>query len=385
MKCPSNLACITIAIAFPCSVLAARCPDVRLDKTILKHVPTMDQDSSNLCVAYSLAALVDAYRVTHRDTDTKKVTSPIHLNSLNHSYELHRKRIENKVRQERLGRKFHFRGYEEEVRDTLRHSSLRRAQSNQNGRYFEDIFESVKEQGVVCSHYQVSKFLKSTDLLTEDQLEKLKKRSDIKKIFDTREFNLCLQKGVLEGTFFDDLMETRPFAALQTLSSIDFQAVALEKAEELIAEKCTKEHQIKIDLPKDLTRAVIANEPFFGGSYKPNQEAAAEGKRFFRERFSKQKKEELQPIAIGYCQSLLRDRNFDMSSVSPDDCGKHASVVVGSRPSKSNPEKCDYLIRNSWGATCPKTYAWDGERVPGGHIWIEEDSLFKNVTEYVSL
>ncbi|WP_374076491.1 hypothetical protein [Bdellovibrio bacteriovorus] len=37
------------------------CAEIRLDQTLMAHVPTADQGSTNLCYAYSAAQLIDAY------------------------------------------------------------------------------------------------------------------------------------------------------------------------------------------------------------------------------------------------------------------------------------------------------------------------------------
>lgn len=58
------------------------------------------------------------------------------------------------------------------------------------------------------------------------------------------------------------------------------------------------------------------------------------------------------PISIGYCSKALYDKNYDglfylVSRIRKNSCSGHASSLVGSR---SKNGKCEYLLRNSWGA-----------------------------------
>lgn len=51
---------LTFAL-LPSLVFAEDCAEIRLDQTLMAHIPTADQGSTNLCYAYSAAQLIDAY------------------------------------------------------------------------------------------------------------------------------------------------------------------------------------------------------------------------------------------------------------------------------------------------------------------------------------
>ncbi len=102
---------------------ASSCPDVRLDKSILKSVPVLDQDGSGLCYAYTAATMIDAYRFSHGDSDVRFTTSPLAL------------AVQTKGQSE-----------------------------NGNGWAHEVLANAAK----ICNHQEVSKHFQSTDFWTEN-------------------------------------------------------------------------------------------------------------------------------------------------------------------------------------------------------------------------
>lgn len=124
------------------------------------------------------------------------------------------------------------------------------------------------------------------------------------------------------------------------------------------------------------------------------------------------------PVAISYCSAVLKDKNYRGIDDSRNDnlrinyrsyriideedrpkkngqvvkgCGKHASLIVGSR---SVGGKCQYLLRNSWGSTSYKDHPsclcetskgkyeeckhGDGKPNKVG-CWIDSDALTPNI------
>jgi hypothetical protein len=100
-----------------------------------------------------------------------------------------------------------------------------------------------------------------------------------------------------------------------------------------------------------------------------------------------QLEEDSLPVGISYCANVLkRGKNFKGIASSDitghkykqkdgkDDCGRHASIVIGSREKNGS---CELLIRNSWGTSC-STYSNDFD-CEQGNIWIPQDVLQNNL------
>lgn len=81
------------------------------------------------------------------------------------------------------------------------------------------------------------------------------------------------------------------------------------------------------------------------------------------------------PVGISYCSRVLTDKNaagIDYYNKPKANCAPHASVVIGKRADSSG--KCQYLIRNSWGASYK--YPWETSQ---GDVWISESAMMMNV------
>jgi hypothetical protein len=80
------------------------------------------------------------------------------------------------------------------------------------------------------------------------------------------------------------------------------------------------------------------------------------------------------PVGIGYCGHVLELGRAYAEEIPY--CGGHAGVLIGRRqhPVTLNGRtrnKCQYLIRNSWGTSCNRYHPdWDCE---GGNIWVDAD------------
>lgn len=130
----------------------------------------------------------------------------------------------------------------------------------------------------------------------------------------------------------------------------------------------------------------------------------------FTQKIIEELKKDSLPVGISYCSRVLsRGSNyagittktksslvFKKDKNGKNDCGNHASVIIGSR---WNPQKksCELLIRNSWGAQCTsyrKYYPskkYFSQKHPGvkssqydikceaGNIWVDYKQLEKNI------
>ncbi len=93
------------------------------------------------------------------------------------------------------------------------------------------------------------------------------------------------------------------------------------------------------------------------------------------------------PVGISYCANFLfkgkRYKKFShkgsTNTMALEKCSGHASIVIGSRKNRKT-NKCELLIRNSWGETCsPYSKDWECEK---GQIWVDEETIDYNLKYY---
>ena len=114
----------------------------------------------------------------------------------------------------------------------------------------------------------------------------------------------------------------------------------------------------------------------------------------FTEKIIEKLKSNSLPVGISYCSKVLKKgeaykglTNKKTGTLSyADDCGSHASLVIGSR---WNPDRksCELLVRNSWGTSCTsyqphypstkKSSQFD-VKCEGGNIWVDYKALENN-------
>lgn len=89
-------------------------------------------------------------------------------------------------------------------------------------------------------------------------------------------------------------------------------------------------------------------------------------------------------VGLGYCVEMLNDKKFafldsvgnrKIKQCGINDMNLHASIIVGSRPQTLNPDKCDFLIRDSSGESCLPNRPWSCEK---GQYWVSEDNVINN-------
>lgn len=88
--------------------------------------------------------------------------------------------------------------------------------------------------------------------------------------------------------------------------------------------------------------------------------------------------EKAYPIGIGYCSALFGEGRAFKTKVwgkKENDCGRHASLIIGRRRDPTNTNRCQYLIRNSWGNGCGAYHSdWECDG-PKGSVWIDAETL----------
>ncbi|MBI3558003.1 MAG: hypothetical protein HY074_17200 [Deltaproteobacteria bacterium] len=115
----------------------------------------------------------------------------------------------------------------------------------------------------------------------------------------------------------------------------------------------------------------------------------AEVKAMLHEHFNNKVK--TQPLIIRYCSKILTAgpgfQGLDRAAKAPEEddknykngCGGHASILIGRRYDPKS-RKCQFLVQNSWGATCDEPYSskWTCERATG-KVWVDADELANNI------
>lgn len=92
------------------------------------------------------------------------------------------------------------------------------------------------------------------------------------------------------------------------------------------------------------------------------------------------------PVGISYCSKMLKmPRSYNGIKTKTkdklefkEDCGNHASLVIGSRlvQGKDGKKSCELLIRNTWGSDCQKYHK--DHKCEDGNIWVDFKTLDKN-------
>lgn len=89
------------------------------------------------------------------------------------------------------------------------------------------------------------------------------------------------------------------------------------------------------------------------------------------------------PIGISYCSKVLKEGlAYKTRSPNTDECGRHASLIIGRRTHPDHPERRQLLVRNTWGKYCGSAYSpdWTCE-ADKGSIWVDESALARAIFE----
>lgn len=300
---------------------ANECGGHRIDKTILKHVPVMDQDGSGICWAYASATLIDAWRFSHGDNKVNLISSPIFL-------------------------------------------AIDGGGKNTNGEgWAYNVLErqSFYEPTYICDHYHVSKYVKSTDIFIEGFKEWNGYISEKRGKIDVSEFSYCDNRQ----------MESQLKETIFNLRSLSFDILI----NELLVKRCSKSSiQAVIPKPKRLMRSQIPIDK--------EKKIAQELRRLFaKDKASPQPVAITYCSDVLFNPDV---RSVQTGQDTPQNCKiRHVSAIVGSRPKKNG--GCEYLIRNSAGPSCNpyKCSAEYKEKkcCERGQIWLSEEALIDNTWE----
>lgn len=82
------------------------------------------------------------------------------------------------------------------------------------------------------------------------------------------------------------------------------------------------------------------------------------------------------PIGVAYCASIFDEgRAFKSKDYGDAACRRHASLIIGRRRDPKDRNRCQFLIRNSWGRSCSSYHPdWDCE-ASRGSVWVDADVL----------
>lgn len=85
------------------------------------------------------------------------------------------------------------------------------------------------------------------------------------------------------------------------------------------------------------------------------------------------------PVALGMCSTVLTAYTSSKGSVMPDseECGPHAVLVIGQRLDRKT-NRCEFLVRNSWGSKVGDYSKPWKEEVGKGNVWIDAEVLARN-------
>lgn len=192
-------------------------------------------------------------------------------------------------------------------------------------------------------------------------LERLKNRRQASTVVRSKLLNDCREFAVAGGAPSEAIQRLE--AQLEEiLSKTDYPPLApAGLAKDAVA--CDPKNRIEIPEPKPTP--VSRSFPKYG---------ATEIKKFLNDHFQASS----QPVGIDFCSHLLLrepgGRKYKFTDYSQENCGPHASLVVGRR--KTFFGRCQYLIRNSWGKGCDRyNFDWDCD---DGNIWVDEETLTSN-------
>lgn len=320
------------------------CTSKRLDKSpyVASKLPILDQ-TSNKCVAYLAAQLVDCWRITN-DPPVTQLTSPIAL-----AYEY----------AALSGSDDPNMFYSTEILSNI---------NKLNSCSYDVVKDRFNGKGAADFFFEISMAYKTAqsqpnkiDLATANTLNCMIKYN----IPNASQINAAMIKEYL-----------------QSVSSVQFINKLLEKV-------CSnnKIPLNNIPVPPKITKV---------SDYNNQLEGMAKVRDKINQRLDMKVP---QPIGVGFCRDVFFNR--DLKSVS--DSGKlisgkckepHAAMIVGRRileykDGAETKKVCQFLIRDSHGSSC-NAYKNDPSSNPpevceNGQVWVDEDALLENTINVVHI
>lgn len=317
---------------------AQDCNPVRLDEPggTMHGMPIRDQDSTELCYSYVAAQMVDAHRFRSGDKNKSHMTSPLAL----------------AVHQTRAAR-------DTDLEFDWPHDAIKTAFRRGSCSY--DAVSDKVGQGDLkgfLSRFQ-GVYDKSRRTMQGSQFDRMQAAQGL----------ACCALGPNPFNVAIDVEK-----ALEILSQDSFLA-SLEK---LVDHVCDKQgNTLKFDKVPDV-------EVQWGRRMGSKVERERKFSETLRSRLNNSNSG---PVGINFCVDILSQSKFSgwVQGVGADgkvDRSKcratHSAVVVGRRTSAKG--SCQYLVRNSYGASCQGVSFWDCDKGTG-QIWINEEQLVSNMSE----
>lgn len=334
---------------------------MRLDDTSMKTMPVYDQDDIADCYAIVTAQMIDAYRFSHGDVNTDHRTSHYAL-ATNYKYSDERERM-SFARDIKTIMTLPDGGMT--PRDPLKTSMV----PEKPVIFKKDLYiDSHLELGapeetaranrtgsgklVSCSDAAVKRYFKKNknfketfELWSESKVQKERAPACVSNTGGTL-------KDIVDG-FSDE--KNMP----------DFFAGVMKKI-------CEKE-SLQVDFPEIVTL----------GWSVPTQPADSVRNKFLVERKYARAGVDLvngalslknpQPVGIGYYPKFLEKKN-----AKKNEGDYHLSIIIGRR--KNDAGKCEFLLRNSWGARCNNLTVPCDTRTKGQY-WINAEELMLHADE----
>ena len=323
-------------VASDAMAAAPICLNVRLDQKggSMEHVPILDQDGVGFCFSYTAAAMVDAYRFSHGDHQYQRRSSPLLLALGTAQWD-----------SDKVSTNFGDVGTAIRVlfgNEFCSQNFIERVLAGQSEREFLNRLQSNFDQ------YQVY-------LSSQNRFQKIKEHFYP---YQTLATDLACNLGeTTTSAKLNEIVQTlKPLLENKYLKGAPAEALEIHR---LLVESCPNDRVPKVELPFPIDKPM--------GSWQDSKEQIAEiYSNAFKRSFSGSNP---LPIGLSYC---VNKWNGEPKYNGSTKCQGHASVLIGSRPTKAG--RCEILLRNSWGKNwCPRNIP--PANCEGGQIWVDSEEL----------
>lgn len=356
------------------------CADVRLDKTVMKDMPIVNQRPYGTCYAAVATQMLDAWRIKTENISPSKVSSVLDAAVL------------------------HFENFKRPKKEALIDEALKQYQMTTNNEAY--VLSGAKIEKIkknVFSQATKEVAARKSDLKGQIKFhqEEIEKNINIGWLDET--FKILLSKGACPASQVD--------SAMSDLRSEDY----LEKQQALWREVIRAENLKKLGVSRSICE--ISTVPAKMDSLanlalewaevdyqkiKKTTEHLCEGKREspklppklsyfdFSKSDNKKKLETLNqefkstglPLGLHLCGEVLWDSKIASEIAKKGKSERcdtnHFVLAVGTRKNANG--RCEVLVRNSWGADTGKL--WNSE---SGQLWIPADVLMNASDEIYSM
>jgi hypothetical protein len=361
---------------------AASCPTIRLDDPgkSFHDMPIQDQNPYGICYAFSAAQMIDAWRYSHGRQPPEggygRMTSPFPIAA--------RMSLQAGSLDSLTGGLISDALHDVQTHGSCDHKAVFQGTKGGPGSWEDKYISTLR-----TAYNKMTAFLKDKVTLRRLAAEADEQHAEVEEYVEFRhgagpigmDIVCMLEEADVPRQLSNQTMHILPLALVKGRSPIDF-------FDRFFGAMC-KNNSIKPAIEGRVPSVVEdAYEPGEGWSQA----------KLMHERLLKPNP---QPIGISYCAEILTTKDHSIAGVRHQgnelNCRadsanpksihtNHGSVVIGQR---WNPEtnKCQFLVRNSWGDGCAQ-YSWGPIKTadsnppyPGcerGQIWVDEDALGRN-------